>query len=654
MPKKRHARQSAVQVVARPPAQLLKGLAEADELMRRRKAAEARDILDSLDRRYPNHPDVLGMLVNVNYDLHDMEDYQNACERLIRLTPGDPDVNLGLAGAYLSNVRPVLALRTFQRFLERFPEHPRAGEVRKTVAGLEDTVAQLLPQVGLSAADGMEVAEVHEQIQSALSQADFGQLHRLVDQVLQLKPDFAPALNNLSQAYMLEGRLDQAIATAQRVIEFDAGNIHALANLVVYHCRLGRIDEAHVWAERLRQSDQPAADRAMKIAEALSYLGDDQGVLETFEAAEREGGLTDAADALLYHLAAVAELRLGHETEARRYWKQALKLNPGLDVARDNFADLSKPIGERHAPWPFAFGNWTDRRTIEQLSTQIGTKKNDQALTNAVRRFLQQHPEIAAIVPILFDRGDPQARQFALLIARTARTPELLMALHDFALSQRGPDKLRHEAAIPADEAEMFPDRRVRMWLKGEWTDIQFMNFEITDEPEHPFSPKIVTLMRKAIEALHAHQGARAEPLLKQALELEPDSPSLKNNLAMAYEMQGRRAEAEAMVRQIHAEYPDYLFARVGLARLHVRDREYATAEELLKPLINRRRLHFTEATALFKAYVELYEAQGNREAARTWLDLWANIDPENPEIQRRQALSMVGDRFGKLFGRRR
>jgi len=654
MPKKRHARQSAAPVVIRPPAQLLKGLAEADGLMRRKKPAEAREILDSLDRRYPNNPDVLGMLVNVNYDLHDMLRYQNACERLIRLTPGDPDVNLGLAGAYLSNVRPVLALRTFQRFLERFPEHPRAGEVRKTAAELQDTVAQLLPQIGLSADDGLEVAELHEQIQSALSQADFGQLRRLVDQVLQIKPDFAPALNNLSQAYMVEGKLDQAIATAQRVVEFDPGNIHALANLVVYHCRLGRLDEARAGAERLRQSDEHAADRATKIAEALSYLGDDQGVLETFEAAERMGDLTEAADALLFHLAAVAELRQGRETEARRHWKQALKLNPGLDVARENFADLSKPIGERHTPWPFAFGNWTDRRTIEQLATQIGAKKNDQALTNAVRRFLQQHPDIPAIIPILFDRGDPQARQFALLIARTAATPELLSALRDFALSQRGPDKLRHEAALPADEAEMFPDRRARMWHKGEWTDIQFMNFEITNEPAHPFSPKIVALMRKAIEALHAHQGARAEPLLKQALELEPDSPSLKNNLAMAYELQGRQAEAEDMARQILAEHPDYLFARVGVARMHIRNREYAAAEELLKPLINRRRLHFSEATALFSAYIEFYEAQGNREAARTWLDMWSNIDPENPEVQRRQALSAVEVGFGKLFGRRR
>ena len=651
---KKHRKRQPASMSARPPAQLLKGLAEADDLMRRNKSTEARTILETLDRRFPNQPDILSMLVNVNYDLHDMPQYQDACERLIRFTPDDPDVNLGLAGAYMMNTRPILALRAFQRFVDRFPEHARASEVRKTIIELEPIVADLLPQIGLSAAEGLEVAELHERVQSALSQRDYGLLRRLVEQILERKPDFAPALNNLSQSYMLEGRLDQAIATSRRVLEFDAGNIHALANLIVYHCRLGQLDEAQQWAVRLLESDRPAADRATKIAEALSYLGDDQGVLEVFKAAKSDEDLSDPSDALLYHLAAVAELRQGDEAAARAHWKQALKLNPGLEVARANVDDLRNPIGERHAPWPFVFGNWVSQRTLDQLSSQIGAKKNDQAIANAVRRFVQQHPEIPALIPIWFDRGDAQARQFALLIARNARTPELLAALRDFAQSQRGPDKLRHEASQPADEAEMFPERRARMWIKGQWTDIQFMNFEIVNEPERPFSPKVTDLLRRATELLHERKAERAEALLREALELAPDTPALLNNLAMARSMQGHNDEAEQMTRDLHARHPDYLFARAAMARMHIRDRDYAAAEELLKPLMQRRRLHHSEATILFSAYVDLYEAQGNREVAQTWLNMWANIDPDNPEVLRRQLRSTVGDRFSSLLDRHR
>jgi tetratricopeptide (TPR) repeat protein len=654
MAKKRgHVRRPAN--VARPPLPLLSGLDEADELMRRKKWVEARSRLEALDQRYPGYPEVLGPLVNVNYELKDMKGYQRACERLLPLEPDDPDVTIGLAGAYMLNVRPSLALRTFRRFLERFPDDPRAPDARKTVAELEPTIAELLAQAGLSGAEGFELGELHEEIQSALDQHDYPQVRKLAEQLLKRKPDFAPALNNLSQSYLLEGKLDQAITTAQRVLAFDPGNIHALANLVVYHCRLGQPDEAGAWAERLKQSDQEGSEKQLKIAEALSFLGDDAGVLEAFDAAERQGKQMPAgAEALLCHLAAVAELRQGREAAARRLWRRALKLSPGMQEARENLDDLSKPVGERHAPWPYLFSNWVTREVLGQLSRQVEGKKNDQALTNAIRRFLQKHPEIAALVPSLLDRGDPQARQFALMTARTAATPELLAALHDFALGQRGPDAQRHEAAQAADEADLFPERRARMWLGGEWQDIMFMGFEITDEPLQQYGPKIMPLLRQANDALHAGQGARAERLLQQALELEPDSPALLNNLALSYNLQGREDDALALTREIHERYPDYLFARIALARLAMREGDLDSADEMIKPLLARRRLHFTEANALFAVQIDLHLAHRNPDAARSWLDMWEGVDPDNPELERRRLAVEAGGRTRARLGRRR
>src|SRR6266516_678747 len=108
------------------PRRLLEELSEADSLVRRKRWAEARDLLESLAQRYPRQVPVLSALVNLYYDLQDMPGYQHACERLIRLVPDDPDLTLGLAGAYLRNLYPVLAMRTFRRFLERWPDHPRA------------------------------------------------------------------------------------------------------------------------------------------------------------------------------------------------------------------------------------------------------------------------------------------------------------------------------------------------------------------------------------------------------------------------------------------------------------------------------------------------------------------------------------------------
>src|ERR687886_1422217 len=104
------------QPVRAQPRQLLAGLEEATALMDRKRWNQAHNLLTDLDRRYPNQPNVVALLMDVAFEQKDMQAYQRAAERLLRLTPDDPEVMLALAGAYLTNVRPALALRTFRRF----------------------------------------------------------------------------------------------------------------------------------------------------------------------------------------------------------------------------------------------------------------------------------------------------------------------------------------------------------------------------------------------------------------------------------------------------------------------------------------------------------------------------------------------------------
>jgi len=104
-------------------------LAQAIELLEKKRPAEARDKLQDLDRRVPNQINILTNLVNACYDLNDIESYQAACEQLLKIDRNNADVSLGLAGAYLSNGRLMLALRAFRDFVRRWPDHPRAHEV---------------------------------------------------------------------------------------------------------------------------------------------------------------------------------------------------------------------------------------------------------------------------------------------------------------------------------------------------------------------------------------------------------------------------------------------------------------------------------------------------------------------------------------------
>lgn len=100
--------------------------------------------------------------------------------------------------------------------------------------------------------------------------------------------------------------------------------------------------------------------------------------------------------------------------------------------------------------------------------------------------------------------------------------------------------------------------------------------------------------------------------------------------LSQAYILRGRQ-ENEGLLRQVHERCPDYLFSRVNLAHLAIRDGDLNRAKELLEPLVKRRRLHYSELGAFCGAQIDLLVAEGKHHEARSWFDMWERADPENP-----------------------
>jgi predicted Zn-dependent protease len=124
-----------------------------------------------------------------------------------------------------------------------------------------------------------------------------------------------------------------------------------------------------------------------------------------------------------------------------------------------------------------------------------------------------------------------------------------------------------------------------------------------------------------------------AEKLYREALALEPDAPDLKNNLTAALMAQGREEEGIALLEEIHAQSPDYLFGRVGLARVALRDGNLEKAKALMEPLMNRRRFHVSEFRAWVQTQIEMSLFQKQKDGARTWLEIWEAELPEDPMI---------------------
>lgn len=636
--------------------QLAEGLDEVNELTRRKRWVEARAKLYELDQRFSNNPAVLHELVNVNYELKDLREYERFCAQLIQIKPHDPDLMIALAGGYLNNLRPALALRAFRNFLARHPSHPRAAEIRKTTADLEAKMDDILAEAGIAGEDRLEISALHEQTLALLQYGKFPQARQVAHQLLARRPDFAPVLNNLSQCYFAEGQLAPAIATARRVIEFDPVNFHALGNLARFLLIQGDTAQARVYAERLKAIRTSALDLWMKKTEVCSFLGDDQGVLDALAEAEQSKEFEKPfADPLLYHLAAVAAWHLGNADAARDYWKRARKLAPGLRLAQDNLDDLRKPIEERHAPWSFTINEYVSRQAVADLRHLLkpASKHGDKGMTQAARRFLQQYPEMNGLVPLLLERGDPQGREFALRLAEMAETSELLAALRDFALGQRGPDAMRMQAARKAMQAGLIPAGAVRLWSRGQWAELMLLDFSIGDEPTvSNHSKRVTDLLMTAITALHDHKPTIAQDALEQALALEPDAPDLLNNLAVAFEQQNRVAESEALIQRIHERHPDYAFARIGLARTHLRRGEIERAEDLLKPMLQRKKWNIEEFASFCSAQIDLAVRRKLPEVARSWLGMWEKIEPQSPALAKWRVELGIANLRQNILGR--
>ncbi|MFO7269844.1 MAG: tetratricopeptide repeat protein [Sphaerobacter thermophilus] len=625
------------EAVRRPPP---RELDQVRELLEQQDYARAREqLLELADRPNP-HPMVLQALASVAQALEDWRSYLLALESWHRQQPNDADVTLALGDAYMRNLRPVLALRTFESFQQRWPDHPQVPEVEQVLMQLRPSVDEMLAEAGLSGEEGLQLAALHEEIQSLMDQGRTSEARATAQKFLKRWPDFVPVLNNLTLVLTVEGAYDQAIATARRALEIDPENVHARGNLIRVLMMTGQVEKARSEADRLALVEDVGEDQWLKLAEAFSFVGYDERVLDVYERAEAARALGMPGGAYICHLAAVAAMNRGDEQRARQLWERALKLDPGMHSARENLADLSRPVGQRHAPWPFELRNWVSERVMENLLsgfTAAVIAGDEDRLARAVRRMLRQSPELKAVVPILLERGDSAGRTLAVQIAAYSEDPTLLEALHQFALSQRGTDTLRQQAITAVQDAGLLkPGQTFDMWIDGEWTTVQAQGFELHEEPlEVAHAPEVEAWLAEARAALQARQPERAETLFKQALEVEPESPGIRTYLAQALTLRRRFDEAEALLEAVMADSPDYMFATLGLAQVRIEQGRYSDARAMLLPLLSRTRYHVDEYVALGSLMIHLSLVERKKEDARRWAATLERVMPDHPMVQK-------------------
>src|SRR5437660_7724489 len=114
---KKKKRSSGRKVSPPVPPKLGARMQEVEELVRRNRWAEAREMLKVLEGRYPKQDLVLRALADVLDRLGEHRAYEAVCWRLATLVPNEAKVTLALAHAYVVNGRLFLAMETMRRFL---------------------------------------------------------------------------------------------------------------------------------------------------------------------------------------------------------------------------------------------------------------------------------------------------------------------------------------------------------------------------------------------------------------------------------------------------------------------------------------------------------------------------------------------------------
>ena len=569
------------------------------------------------------------------YAKGDWKTYQQKATEYSLKHPDEPDAYLNLSSVCLKNTYPLLAIEAWQNFCEKFPNHPKIPEAKQNIEKIQTLVPELLKNYELEGQQALEIGTLNERGRFLFESNEYTEASKILADLINLAPQFPPAFNNLSLIRCFQGDLTGAIALAKQVLEFDRDNFQALGNLVRFYLLSGETELAEQYLNELKALDNDVLEVWLKKAESLALFGDWSSLVALGKQAESSDISADLT-AIFWHCVAVGYANLGQEKKASQLWKKSLKIAPGFEYAQNNLDNLKLPLGERDTPWAFELNEWFSAQIQEDITQMVSHSEteNENKSHSIAKRIIQKNPHLIPLIPILLKRGSPLGRKFAIYLATLTKKTELLAALKEFALGREGSDRERLEVAQKLNQEGLISSGNVKMWIQGEQKELLLMAMEINDEPTVAHSQKVRQLGQRAVMCLKMGNSQEAESILMEALKLEPSAPDLKLNLANAYMLQDREAEAYDLLHKIHDESPDYAFATISLARHHLENQELEKAEEIITPLLKKQQFNYQEFCQLCEIQIQLAVKKKTPEAALSWLNMWKQLaDEDEPNL---------------------
>lgn len=125
----------------------------------------------------------------------------------------------------------------------------------------------------------------------------------------------------------------------------------------------------------------------------------------------------------------------------------------------------------------------------------------------------------------------------------------------------------------------------MRIWSNGAWTEVKLVSYEINNEPQVVYPPKVVKLYEQGIQAFHNGRYDEQNASIGKSSRSN-HSRDAHYNLGAALGAQGKVNQAKVMFQKAIELKPLYAMPRCQLAGLLLGGNDIAGAKEIILPLL--------------------------------------------------------------------
>ncbi len=595
---------------------LLPTFEEADRLLELGEPKAALDLLEPLAEEHPQIGKLHWYIAVARTEMGDDWRALDSLQRAAQLGNHAEDW-LVMAGACLELQMTAHALRAFRKGLSLEPNAPWSADIREIVAGVEEGMGALARHVGIPDRQAERGLRAMNDGQRALHRNDYSGAISGSQRAARLLPGWPPPLNNLSLGQFYDGRPEEAIGTARRVLAREPDNIHALANAIRFLAWAGdREDAAELWPRLQDLEPEDESDR-WQIIEAGAIAEDDEAVYRLLKPLDSMVDGDQRADVRGRLFLAVAEANTGRVRAAMRRLRGLSEIGPWADRLLEALeAGRPGPGWAQRFPY-FSSAELIPLAVIDRYA-HLGERPGDDLpqFESIAAEIAKRYPQIVLMAAkVIWEECSPAA---GVQILGDVGTPAALAALRRYGLSDAGTDRDRMHALGELMRAgEIADGETCHVWLQGEWRDVEMHINEIEGGPAVEYAPEVLALLHNAEIAMLNDDLDEAERLFKQVVAAEPDAIGAYNNLGVIRMRREDYEGGQEMFEAALALDPMYVFARGSLALIQLDRHDVAGAREVLAPLGDGSELEDLEKAYLNTTLGRIAVIDGDLEQAR-------------------------------------